>query len=1069
MSTLNSEEQQVLSLIQSDADQARYFFSRARSLKWFPVLKEIGYFSPDKVPYDPEGKTQFWDILQYLERVSEQLHRNPEYGEGVIGVLEDLYKFSREKRLIDNAHIWWYCAKILQNIPFTLTKRYLPPHRLHSWLTVWLEHSHIVLSDICNGLLPKLLNEEDACEYLEVIIDRILKIESSKRPISKRDVLLFRDSYWILEAFQKNNELLCQKLPLNTIMLVANKLKTALEFAQQKDGLLVPLGEDVFRIEVWRIPKVGLAPEEIGFQEGSVGCCLKKYTKDQTANVNQDSLWTLHEVEPETLVVNPFFVATTNKESFINNLKANLPSDINWNSDKNFDKNVDSLFASLFSDYSYIHFKSLTNIKRNYSNRAEETLIIVLRDLVLKRCEINRDDGKSILEDFLGKEYPFPVFRRLALLCVDRFWNDYSGYLDRFLKLVSHALKEPHYEVELYDMFTNHCQDFDEDVIFEIRKQIGAVHSRYPEEEQVVAYEQFKWLSPLRERSEFKTMYEDAKQKVNPRNGKPYEPERSVTSWTILGHKSPLNAKEILSMPVAEFVKFAKEFKGQFSYHFNPDDEPDKVGLADEFQMAVKTDPKKFTAEIDALKDSEYLFVTRFYHGLKDAWNDNQEIEWEKALNFAISYFSVDPDTFRKQVREEQMKEGWGQTSNIWLITEIADLIKDGCKSDSRPFDINLFELIEQLYQKILPIINEKPEEVKLGDALFHALNCTLGKTISSYISLSLRISREKKKRMEENWGIRRYERFFKSGIDAYICFGDYLPQINYLDPDYTKNKVAEIAGKDAGDRDWQMFMEGYLYGVQVYGDLYCLMRPHYAKAIQNNLFGQQTDQRLVEHIALGYLHFGELLQEKNADNTGSLFWKLLLDKAAPNKKERWLKVPSFFWSITAFPENGKEKFNDRIISFWRWTYDERECVKETLGDCYSSFLSKMSTLTSVLSKIDSENEKWLLLSAPFIDIEHIEHNSSFVLERFTKFDDAESITRIGKILLKILENTTPIYDEKHIKEIVGRMYKNGNREGADAICNTYGRRGIHFLKSLWEENHTVLQGKNVLHPGKGK
>ena len=82
------EEQQVLSLIQSDADQARYFFSRARSLKWFPVLKEIGYLSPDKVPYDSEGKAQFWDILQYLERVSEQLHGNPEYGEGVIGVLE---------------------------------------------------------------------------------------------------------------------------------------------------------------------------------------------------------------------------------------------------------------------------------------------------------------------------------------------------------------------------------------------------------------------------------------------------------------------------------------------------------------------------------------------------------------------------------------------------------------------------------------------------------------------------------------------------------------------------------------------------------------------------------------------------------------------------------------------------------------------------------------------------------------------------------------------------------------------------------------------------------------------
>ena len=123
--------------------------------------------------------------------------------------------------------------------------------------------------------------------------------------------------------------------------------------------------------------------------------------------------------------------------------------------------------------------------------------------------------------------------------------------------------------------------------------------------------------------------------------------------------------------------------------------------------------------------------------------------------------------------------------------------------------------------------------------------------------------------------------------------------------------------------------------------------------------------------------------------------------------------------------------------------------MKETLGDGYSSFLSKMSALTSVLGKIDNENEKWLLLSAPFIDIEK---NSSFVLERFTKFEDAESIARIGKIFLKILENTTPGFDEVHIKQIVERMYKNGSREDADAICNTYGRRGIHFLRLLWEE-----------------
>ena len=988
----------IETLVRDDRDLENEFIKRLNSPDWFEWVKKANYFDVDGIEYDNNGNAIFWNVLLYLERISEKSINNPQLGQNAIDIMENLYQFSQNSKPINNLHIWWYCAKILYNIPFDIVKERLSPQHFSCWLSVWFKYSQLVLTEIGSRLLPKLLNRDGTSEYVEVMLERIIEVRPEKRPGSNREVILVKDSYWILDTFQKNNELINEKMPLNTIFMIAQKLKAVLEFAQSKESVLTNTSEGVFKIGISRIQKEGLRTEEIGFKEGVVEGTVKQYSKEQVGTIDAENLWTLHEVEPEKQLNDSFRIAVRKRDSFVEDVKKNLPKHVNWEADSRLEVNIGTMFKSLFSDHSYIHFKSLTNISRTYSNKAEEALIIILRDIVLGRCESNHDEGKTILKDFLGEKYPFQIFKRIALFCIDKYWDDYSTLFDRFLDLGFDALKDPHFEVELYDLFSHHCLKFESNSIAVIKGFIESIHEDYKKEaEEFVAYWQFKWLSPLREHPEFKALYGAVKEKLNPKDGKPYEPERAITSWTVEGHKSALDSKEILSMPVAEFVKFAKEFKGQFSHRFNPDDEPDKVGLAGAFRLAIKANPKKFSDEIESLKDSEYIFITNFYQGQKEAWNDNKEIEWEKILKFAISYFSVDADAFRKQIREEQAKEGWGETSNIWLVTEIADLIKDGCKSDSRPFDINLFELIEQLYQKILPIINEKPEEVKLGDALFHALNCTLGKAISSYIPLSLKISREKNKRMEENWGIRRYERFFKSGIDAYIWFGDYLPQINYLDPGFTqRTRSRNLLREDVGDYRWQMFMEGYLFGAQVYGDLYSLMRPHYAEGdSEHTCSANGCDQRLVEHIALGYMHFGELLQERNADNTrtafsGSCLWVRLHPKKGTVVKG----FHGFFWSITAPPENSKEKFNDKIVSFWRWTYDERARVKETLGDSYNSFLSKMSTLTSVLGKIDNENEQWLLLSAPFIDIENIEHNSSFVLERFTKFEDAESIAQ---------------------------------------------------------------------------
>jgi hypothetical protein len=241
-------------------------------------------------------------------------------------------------------------------------------------------------------------------------------------------------------------------------------------------------------------------------------------------------------------------------------------------------------------------------------------------------------------------------------------------------------------------------------------------------------------------------------------------------------------------------------------------------------------------------------------------------------------------------------------------------------------------------------------------------------------------------------------------------------------------------------------------------------MRPNYIKALESTIFKGRADERLVEHICIGYLQLGESLNLNNADEQPSLFRKMLDEANTDDNRSRWEDVAGFFWSISGRrlkkdekdeqEEEPSDETKNKVIAFWEWTFRERESVKAKLGESYDSFLSRMAELTIWLDKIDETTEPWLLLSVPYIEIQH---RSAFFIEYLTKFDDEESVKRIGKIFLKVLETATPTFRQEDIQVIVERLYKVGEKINADNVCNTYGRRGIHFLKDLFYRNQKTI------------
>jgi hypothetical protein len=569
--------------------------------------------------------------------------------------------------------------------------------------------------------------------------------------------------------------------------------------------------------------------------------------------------------------------------------------------------------------------------------------------------------------------------------------------------------------------------------------------------EELIAYWKYKWLSPLRENFSFSALYEEAKQIVKPKDNKPYEPNLSEVYTSMVSHKSPISKEEVLQMPNAELVKYLKEFKGADFWHGAFDGEPDREGLADVLKAAVKENPKKFVDDLNIFFDVGYFYVHRILMGIRDAWTEKKEIDWEKFFDFSLKYLGREKEVILKEAFQNQDKDN----NHLWIVENIVDLIEDGCQEDKHAFDPKYFSKAEQIFNLVLPLLKVEKHPDTLRDALTYALNTTFGSVVKAYISFALRVAGVIEKN-DENWGQKRYERFFSIGIEAYIWFGCYLLQLRYLDEKYTKEKIEFFAQKPINDFEWRMFMEGYLTGSHVYRELYYLMRTNYLKALEYKNFEESVDERLVRHISIGYLQHIELLQPRNIDEEDSLFWKMLSEACSSGRRDRWLEVVNFFRSLIGRKErkgnNDEEEISEevkrKILEFWAWTFNNPDIVNSNLGEDYYSFLEKLAEFTILLEKIDEEKEKWLLLCIPHIDRYSVEH----FIEYLSKFDDTESIKRIGKIFLKILENTTPTYKKDDIKLIVRRIYKLGDRNDAETICVIYGRRGVDFLKPLWEE-----------------
>jgi hypothetical protein len=1069
---LSDKEKEVLSLIDVPEYHA-YFFEKAKDIKWFYLLKnDKDCFNPKKIAFNKNGSALFWNPLFYLERVSQQMTYNQElsvkYGPELIGIINNLVHFSRTKKRVKNHHIWWYCVKILNNIPNIIIAQHLPVDSglvegknklgFKIWINEFLDPSQssiLAISNISESLLPKFFNDPSMIPYAEAIIEAITRIKPSgkKNAFTKEDEAdLIWDEHWISKAFQKYGKEIGAKCP-NAVHIIADRLRLALEYKRNEYYVVLNIKGKLYQLKVARIRKDGLKPNEIAFKPNEFQGIILQYTDKQLEGIDVDKdYWKFSRIEPE-IKKHEFFFSATEHQSFIKGFKEGLPADVEWPQSEDYDHKINGLFGGLNEDYSSVWCKSLIS-GPDHDRGTEEVLAIALRDVLLGKCETEDNQAIPILKEFLSQKYPFPIFKKCVLVCIYKSWNSFGRLFKDFLQALPSSLHASAYEVEIYDILANLSKyPADPELNDMLKTFISKVPDYYVKEGPAAeSYWKYKWFSPLKDHPAFSALYQEFKEKAKLQEDKPYEPVRRsvMTGW--VKHQSPLTKEEILKKENVELVAFLNEYKGADEWSGSFEGKPDKEGLKDALQEAAKEKPDKFYKDLFLFGKCHYDYVSRILWGLQDAWVGGTDIDWSGFFDFCIDYLK------RKDfIRQAEQAQGddFGKGRYLWVIDIMVGLIESGSRNDERAFSPEFFIKVDKIYDLIYDIVIGEKHPDTQRDAMTYAINTTLGKTIESFIIYSLRVARVEKK-TEGRWDSSKYERFFDKGIEAYIFLGRYLPQINYLDKDYVKQKIDDLGGRKADDFEWQMFMEGYLTGPNVYEDLYKLMRSHYMKAVENKVLEDRVDERLVQHIAIGYLRGYEELKPRCGND--DLFWKLLHEASTKEKQGRWKDVVDFLWSVAgrstrrerSEDEKPSEEFKKRILGFWAWAHSPSSFAKEKLGEKYEEFLGSLAQFTVLLKEIDDVTEKWLLASAQYLKGPLAD---TYFIEYLNQFEDANSIKRIGKIFKKILEVSTPMYRQEDIQEIVQKIYAKGIYEDAEDICHTYGRRGIHFLKETWTKN----------------
>lgn len=670
---------------------------------------------------------------------------------------------------------------------------------------------------------------------------------------------------------------------------------------------------------------------------------------------------------------------------------------------------------------------SITTIENSDENLIEEKyeyqFVSFVRDIFEA---VDPEISESILLDLLSKSHP--IFKRIAIYTISYHYTVLNGI---FWALNFNPINDYSLKHEVYNLLSKNCFSFSRS---ELNMTVNWIQSanyhtddlQLPSRDKYLAYKKKCWLSSILEANDpdITSLYLKYDE-INPKEIR--YPGEIIHFESFEGDVSPINESELLAKSNNEIAEYLSEFREK-----NGVRTPSKEGLAEILRKCVSEKPEQFIEYITPFLNVPEIYQHSIFWGLTEAWRNKRNFSWDNVLNFIYQLLQSAEFWDRKQAENEYDYKDW-------IISQISDLIDEGLEKD-HTFESGLFPLVEDIL--LILARNTSSNINNEGDLAISVLNSSKGKVFSTLIDYSMRFSQLNSEVKEKKWkeSIKsefnsRLNRDLEPSIEFSHILGKYIPYFYYLDEDWTRENINKIFLIDQ-DEHWEAAFVGYLYYCyRIDKHIYCLLRDagHYKKGVQTKFEDKHINEKLVQHICIGYIEEWEKL-----DDDKSLIYQLLKNPDT----EQISAIIRFFKT-----QKGKlsEKVSSKIKPLWKSLYDVLSSNQEDAD--YQVVASSLFSWVSLIDLIDDETLEWLKFSArnldsiPYFIEDLIPHAQKTPLE-------------VGQIYFEMIKSgKLPYYREEETKKIVRILYDKGQKEIANRIYNCLELKGYGgFLRDIYKE-----------------
>ncbi|MFA2561938.1 SIR2 family protein [Bacillus cereus] len=979
----------ILKDIETNESLAIYFFKNVNGTRWLKKLKTKNIFNPKNVPQpqkvDGGYRIPYWVQGDYLKKIVNQNDLSNEEISDILEIITTISFYKDEEgKQIDNYSVWNLFVDVLEKIP----NQYINMEFLEV-IKIWTNSMFSVdyiSYNIAENLINKFLYSSDPKDKqkAEKIIESLVNLD-----FEKNEVKLGKKYFHTIFTNKKVQET-AKSCSMKLIKKIMQQLKEYLGNAEKNEDFIYD-GK----------------PYTIKISKTKREYTIRIYDQDE---MKYERIIDKSEAENFTEQTTNWIYTKFNKDRLQTEIK--------------------NVIQSMYFEINYKEIDILQMEMRSSYNEGFELLLYFFKDL----CNYKKSPQmEQFLYELINQEHL--LFTKILL---DVIGNDYANYNGMFWNILEQkknaiVFQDYYFEAELKVILEQlkELKDGQKSILLNLIEK-GPNNNIIAENEDIWRQKRLKALSHI---PSFETKYLELKKKtkVDPKLTSKVDKTKS----RFIRISSPLSQEELSNMSNNDIANFLKEFKGRKENSIAT-----VPSLGQSIKEFSKNYPQQIIKAIDSFINTDYYYTCQIISGLIDACGNKQDIDWQKLLEFLLSYINR-PEFWEGETLINSVQR---EVNYRHVLIYICNLLIKGSENKEWAFKYNQYKKAKEILLIIFGEITDL-EENNLGDnSISYFLNSVKGNALEALLNMSVLSKNIGWKNTWDNDFKLLYNRYLERNVgEAYSLFGRELVKFLYLDRAWTIDKINSVKIEN---ENWEIFFEGYIhFSGNISEDIYNLMKNHYEYAIEHTFKSKKMQRKIAYDIALIHLREYEKSNEKNLYQKVMNAWNHKLIE----------EIMFVFCRKTNYELNKYEK--QRILGFWKKIHQKyKEYKPKEFNELDKDLVSKTIFLIAILDDIDETNYELISKAIPFVNND-FNQVIELLHKKIRENDSLDKGKLIGKLMKDLVKNLTSITycPEEETKCLVEYLYKfedNDLFELANWICNTFVKNEIVFLKDIYLENN---------------